>query len=191
MGDELRIELSDEARKIVRDLGQSDWLLQAIAKTSNEQNELNVGHIRKEYASFPKHGPSVPIGLRVQSGQYRRALNRADAVIEGSQVISGIGDSVKYAAVHEFGFSGEVKVRPHARKKFRVMDFDAGYTKLGKRMRVRKRVRQADVFVGVGKRKVNLPARAPIQRGIRDRLDEMGAAISSAVVQAFYQNGTK
>lgn len=182
MSDAIKIELSQEARNITARLGSAEHLMKAVVVETNRQNQLTVDAIAERRLSGK--GP-FPVGLHrlgERTHRLRPSLRRADATISGSAVESSIGTNVVYAGVHEFGFDGEVTVRPHARKRFERQSFNG----LGNRV-VRRKVRKADTSVGVFKRKMNIPARAPITTGVEERLPILGAALSRAIVDAWEQ----
>lgn len=180
MSTEIGFELTPKAQRLLAALGNAPmWAPKDIARVMDKENEKTIGHIQQAYLSFPKSGPALAIGLRVQSNRLRSAVWKSEAVVSGNTIRSAIGDSVKYAAAHEFGVDKVVTVRPHARQRFKVESF-AG---IGKR-RVKRRVRKADTFVGVGQRRMVLPARGMFQRGITDRSTNYSQRISAAVIAA-------
>jgi phage gpG-like protein len=161
-------------------MGATDAMLRAVAKTTDLENQVTVGHIMKKRLTGQGPFPVSEHRLGVRTNRLRGSLRATPAAVAGSQVLSSIGTNVVYAFVHEFGFSGTVDVKPHARKHYRAMSF----TGAGKR-RVRRKVRQADVFVRPFKRKMNVPARAPITTGLEERMPAVGAEISEAIVKAW------
>lgn len=76
-----------------------------------------VGVVQRE---FIQDGPRVKgelgPGARLHSvtGRLRSGM-QSDAKKSGNQVIGRIGNNVKYAAFHEFGFHGTQNVRAHSR----------------------------------------------------------------------------
>ena len=144
----------------------------AIARAMDKQNQLTVAHIQKTYLSFAGAGPTVPTGLRVKSNRLRGSLRASKAVNTGAGVVSAIGTNVVYAAIHEFG--GEIPAHDIVARNGRALRFV-----IGGRVIFRHRVH----FPGA-----TLPARAPIQRGIRDCLPQYTTAISGAI-GSFYGTG--
>jgi phage gpG-like protein len=53
--------------------------------------------------------------LHVRTGTLRRSINRR-VYQEGEAVWAVVGTNVRYAAIHEYGFTGAVSVREHVRK---------------------------------------------------------------------------
>ena len=143
-----------------------DSMLGAMAKALDQQNQLTISHIIEDYASFSKEGPAQEIGLRVQSGRYRASIRASKAVVNGQAVSSGIGDNLVYAAIHEFG--GVIPAHDVVPKSAGALRF-----MIGDRVVFANKVHIPDI---------TMPARAPIQHGIEDRLGDYGEALSDAVV---------
>jgi hypothetical protein len=191
MADEKSIKLSEEAQQILKDLEQlPEAMPKAIAQAMYDEDDLTVSHIQKEYLSFPKDGPTVEIGLRTRTNRLRQSLWHSTAV-EGERVTSSIGDNVtskgvNYAAVHEFGAhvmigerKGTVRLRTNARGEL--------LRQPGRRGAIFARAEHKRFVTReftAGAHEYDIPARAPIQRGIEDRMAEYGAAVSAAVVEA-------
>ena len=134
--------------------------------------------VRKIEEGMPVVEAQKKTGRILQIGsQYASSLVFQKATVSGNSVTSAIGDSVKYAAVHEFGFDGEVGVRAFTRKDHRKDVRSKG----GKGKTV---IASGITRVGEHSRHMHLPARAPVQRGINDRLTEYGEAISEAATIA-------
>lgn len=53
--------------------------------------------------------------LHVRSGTLRRSINRV-VQSDTAGVVATVGTNVRYAAVHEYGFDGDVTVRAHVRR---------------------------------------------------------------------------
>ena len=156
--------------------------LQAIRRTLDEQNELTVSSVIEKRLSFNRDQPSTLEGLRVQSGKLRQSFRRGasdslstGAKIEGDSVVSTIGSNLRYAGVHEYGFSGVVSVPGHSRRLQSRLSFKFG----GKAKR--RKVQGRDVFVRPHPMRVNLPARRYIGRTLDERLPAYTAAIESAL----------
>jgi phage gpG-like protein len=109
MTPEVTIEIGPEAQQLIDKLRDNVGLGQVIARAMNEENKETVAQVKRKLT-----GPV----LKVQSGQLRRSIQHTDAVVVtavsgasgalevrssvGSNVRTG-GDSVFYAAIHEFG----------------------------------------------------------------------------------------
>ena len=186
---ETRIELSAEARRLLRDLAAAPAELPVrIARVMDYQNVLTVSHIQEAYLSFSKDGPPVEIGLRVQSNRLRGAAWAAAAMVTGAATVtSSIGDSVKYAAVHEFGLTvhhparkGSVRLHTDAQGALIGQAKNAKLAVFAKASHADSRVRKVE-FQGKAY-DVTYPERKPFRRGIEDRIPEYGKAISAGVV---------
>lgn len=169
MAEDKSIALEEEAQAIIRDLGATDWILQACARAMKVENRFTVAHIKSEYLSFPKDGPPVEIGLRAQSTRLRNSVWASEPVIEDQRVESGIGSNVEYAEIHETG--GKTKPHVITAKGGGMLQFH-----IGERVIYRKSVNHPGS---------DMPARMPFQRGINDRLNDYAEAISGAVVEAW------
>ncbi len=167
-----KIELTPEAQACLRAVERlPESALIEIAKAMNLQNNLTVRHIDIDYLSFPKDQPPVDIGLRAVSGRLRGSLRASPAEVSGQSVVSGIGSNVKYAAIHEFGgrtAPHEIRPKAGAALKFQIGE----------------RTVFAKVVHHPGS---EIPARAPIQHGIEDRLDSYSKAVSDAIINALKQ----
>lgn len=159
-------------------------MLLAVAKAMDQQNQLTIGDITIKRLSFPREGPVVPDGLRVQSGLLRRSLRATPAVVVGENVASTIGSNVKYAAIHEFGFDGVVQVGPHTRKRFERKKFIGG-----KGRAVTRKVRVGDINVVAHSREVHLPERKYVRGTLFDRADKYIEAFGNAIQDEFMAIG--
>lgn len=170
------ITVSENAEAIVRNLQtMPKWMLDDIAKSMDLQNQLTVGHIQKDYLSFPRSGPSTPIGCRVQTNRLRGSIRASQAAISGNQVVSAIGSNVVYAAAQEFGadIPARTIVPKPGNKALRFM--------IGDRV----------IFAtSVKMPAVHLPARGFVQRGIADRAANYTNAISRAIIGSWNANKT-
>ena len=164
--DPIEITLSDRAKAILlAGGGIPPFLLAAAAKEIDRQNELTVGHIQANRLS--KRGADT---LGVVTNRLRLSVRPSKAVIKGNLILSSIGTPVEYAGAHEFGFEGRVSVAAHTR--LRNGDEDD-------KIQVRAHTRQ-----------MKIKARAPLQRGIRDRIDRYGSALSSAIIRSWEERAT-
>ena len=159
---------AQETLRVVRTLPEN--VLAGIARTMDVQNQITVSHIQRNYLSFASDGPSSPIGLRRKSGRYRDSLRSSKPVVQGQAVISTIGtnvvskDGVSYPEVHEFGAT----IPEHDI----VAKGGALRFRIGDRVLFRKKVHIPEI---------EMPARAPIQSGIADRMDDYSAGISAEI----------
>lgn len=201
----LKIEFTPQAEAVLAKLKQiPQRALRGIVRGMDQANLRTVDIIRRDFLNFPKQGPTSPIGLRIQSRRYRDSLRASKSVIVGDTVQSSIGTNVvskggvSYPRVHEFGFKGTVQVPAHTRKPGRsfliggkvIAQRAAGefLTKAGKPRKKSGLVeihetRAVLIDVAAHPMKINLPARAPIQRGIQKNLEYIKRTVSKNVVQ--------
>jgi phage gpG-like protein len=166
------IQLTTEAQAILRGLKEMPAnLATAVAIAMDKTNEETVGHIKEVRLTGKGPFPSSEGKLGVRTNRLRASLRPSKAVITNGIVQSAIGTNVVYAGVHEFGFQGEEQVAAHTRQHFSKQVI------FGKR----KKVRGADINVRTFTRKMNIPARAPISRGIEECLPNYSQSISDAV----------
>ena len=187
MADKTAIELSEEAQKILRDLeALPETMPKAIAEAMHDENRFTISHIQSKYLSFSRSGPPVEIGLRVKSGRLRGAVWAPRPEINGEEVSTSIGNNVEYAAIHEFGGTIHIGERKGT-VRLRVNAAGELIRQPGRRGAIfaradHKRVREVGYTAGA--HDIEMPARAPIQRGIEDRLSDYGQAVANAVVEA-------
>lgn len=188
MSPQISITISGEAEARLAKLDPKE-LLPRLLKVIDRENALTVSHIQSQYLSFPKAGPSTKEGLRYQSGRYRDSLRASEARISGEGITSAIGTNVNnkgfsYPRLHEFGGTvtiperiGAVRLKTDARGELilrggRLATFAKRSAKRAK----------AVAFVAKSHTKT-YPARAPIQRGINDRLPEYKEALSQEILK--------
>jgi hypothetical protein len=145
-------------------------LLGALAARMDLLNEAAVTEIQLK--RFSKSGPE---SLGIRTNRLSLSIRPSKAVVSGDAVLSTIGSNVKYLGVHEEGYKGTVQVRRHVRQRFAKEKF-FGKWRLN---------RKADVEVGTFMRKMNIPARAPLRRGIEDCREMYRAGLAS-VASDFY-----
>lgn len=185
----IEIRLTDTAAAITRQLATfPDRMGAAIFAAMDHENELTIGHIQAERLS--RRGPET---LGVVTNRLRSSIRKTNALWNGNRVDSSIGTNVEYAGVHEFGFDGDVNVRAHTRH---VHLYRQGTLLLSKglasiraralgKTKIGKAVASGISQVRAHVRHMKIKARAPIQRGIRDRADNYSQAISRAIEGAW------
>ena len=206
---EVYVTISPKAQELINRLYAVDQLGVILCPVIDKQNELSVAHIQRDYLS--QQGPMT---LGVITNRLRSSIRASSAYPDGSTIRSGIGSNVVYAVPHEFGFDGTVNVKEHTRRnpigdRFRlgtgtttVDRFTALRMGALSKHQVSQRVREsgkytlarrgavqtqsgASVKVKAHTMKMNVKARHYTYNGIKDRLQEYGNAISSAVVKFF------
>lgn len=194
---EIKIQLSAEAQRLVRDL--ETWparMLRAVARALDRTNEQTVGAIVRNRLSFPKGSSGLAArvagGLRVQTGRLRRSIRKTTAVISGNAVISAIGTDVEYAGVHEEGFEGVQHVRGHTRRFHRLGGGFKGrfiteqeFSRALRRKRRPEGLSRGLSFVRPHARKVNFPARRFISGTIEEREAIYTEALSQAILDTW------
>jgi hypothetical protein len=157
-------------------------------------NSETVGHISQHRATGKGPFPPAEGKLGVRTNRYRNALRHSKAVVSGAAIESAIGNNVKYAGVHERGFAGTVTVKEHRRSNAMLDLLEVKgaivprWESFGLRGR-KTQVASGIVRVRAHQMAMNMPARAPIRRGIDDRLPSYGPALGAAIVAAFTEKG--
>ncbi len=105
--------------------------------------------------------------LKVRTGVLRSSINlKVDQ--SATAITASVGTAVKYAKVHEFGFSGTVSVRAHLRQITQAFGHPIAPT---------------TQHVGAHSRRMNLPERSFLRSSLR----EMQGAIKSGIAEAVHQ----
>lgn len=164
-----------------------------LLRTVDLENQLTVGHIAKDYLS--RRGPDT---LGVVTNRLRSSLWASKARTSSGSIISSIGSNVAYLAPHEFGFDGPVRVRSFVRRvkaldQFRTVritgEFDLATGEIIRRPRVKKqRITSGVQVVRAHTRHVHFAERAPVRRGIADRIGNYSTSLERATV-AFLTGG--
>lgn len=188
------IKLTEGARATLNKLQTlPEWGLRAVAKGLKSENQMTVGHIQQ--AHLTGRGPFAVAEhkLGVRSGRLRGALWATEPTVEGQVVTSAIGDNVVYAAIHEFG--GRIVRKPHTGK-VRLRTDRAGnlarqtwhgnlavFARKGHKL-AKEVEYKSEGYV------IDMPERAPVRTGIRERLADYGRGISRELVRAWAENKT-
>jgi hypothetical protein len=167
--------------------------IEALRPEMDRTNEIIVGHIQA--ARLSRRGPET---LGVRTNRLRLSARPSKAVIEGDSVNATLGSNVRYAAPHEFSFAGTVSVKAHTRKsKPRIATHTHNFTEFNWRSgkmvarvrRVKVKAKPTEMQVRAHSRKMNIPARAPFQRGIEDKVSLYDQAVGRAVDRAIASEG--
>lgn len=181
---------SNAAAVIAKVAGFPPAMQRKIAQAIDDQNQNTIAHIDLNYLRGPR-----PQKLGVVSTRLSRSLNAPPSRTTTTTVESSIGTNVEYAGVHEYGFDGQVTVRPHTRKDrrfdvLRTVEQSQPEVSL-KTGRIRRRkvktelAAQGFVTVRQHTRQMHMPARPFLEPGIRDRLSAYGTAVSEAILAAW------
>jgi len=184
----ISISLSPAAQTIVAALRSLPArLAAAMAGAMDLENQFTITHISQRRMRGNNNRPFPPeLGiLGIRSGRLVSSLRASPAKVEGNQITSTIGTNVVYAGVHEFGATltrtsrpGEVRLRTDARGEL-LRQGPGGRLAIFARARHR-RVRTV-AYAGGRVYDIHIPARAPITRGIEDRVPNYSAALSEAI----------
>lgn len=171
-------------------------LTRNLVRELDRLNELTVGHIIEARATGAGPFPVSEGKLGVISSRYRRAVRPSKAALSGSAITSAIGNNVRYAGAHEYGFTGTVQVKAHRAKNAMV---DVLQTSSGERVErwesfglrgKKKKIASGYVQVKAHAMRMHLPERAPIRRGIADELPKYTDGLSAAIVATFSSQGS-
>lgn len=192
MATEKTIRLSDEAQKILKDLGTPDWVMASIARSMKRENQFTIATIQKDHLTGRGPFPPEEHKLGVRTNRLRAAAWASDPVVRGSIVDSAIGDNVAYAAIHEFGGrivhkarSGSVRLRTNAAGELLRQ---LGHPHLA--VFAKPDHKRAKTVEFTSKEyEIEMPERAPFRTGIGERMDALGAAISHDLVEEWQQRG--
>lgn len=172
----LAINITTNAAQAAAQLrGAPKRMIAGIKRALDEENQYTKGHI--ETAKLSVRGPKT---LGVRSNRLRESVNATKAVAVADGITSSIGSNVKYAGVHERGFTGTVQVSSH-RRKFSAFDVHSRGPRGGRG----KKVASGVVFVRAHAMKMNLPAREMFRTGIEERTQNYAASVSAAIVAAW------
>lgn len=158
--------LTPAAIKAVKDLRQlPENATAAVQKVMDTENQYTVGRIQRRYMS--KRGPTT---LGVVTNRLRNSVRGAKTKITGTLDIStGIGSNVRYMGPHEFGFHGFQTVKAHTRRGTHLFGVALATP--------------ITMSVRTHTRRVDIQERAPIRKGIRDRLPQYREALSDTIVR--------
>lgn len=189
MSPEITITLSPEAEAVIARLGDDAGLLAAVARELDNQTQLTVGHIVKTRLRGKGPFPVEQHRLGERSHLLWKSLRGTKAVISGNAVTSSIGSNLAYAGIHEFGgtihrkrSSGFVRLRTDARGNLLRQGANGKLAIFAKKSHNR----FESVRYQKGAYDIIIPARAPVRAGIADRLQEIGSALSAAIIK-FWQ----
>ena len=191
------IQFSPRSHALLQRFAQAPAALrQRLAGAMDYENQLTISHIQVRYLSFSKDFIGPVDGLRVRTSRLRSSLWAAKARVAGGMLLSSLGTNVVYAGVHEYGFNGPVQVRAFTRRNraldvfrvSRVREFDLG-TGRTRTKTTRARIAQGISRVRAHTRHAHYAERAPIRRGIADRLPAYTAALETAAL-AYLAGGT-
>lgn len=109
--------------------------------------------------------------LHVRTGTLRRSINRVVTEDE-TGFYAQVGTNVKYAAIHEYGFTGVVQVRQHSRRMFEKS------AKKGKRTSI------GESIVRAHARRVHMPERSFLRSTVREMFPRIQQELKAAALRA-------
>lgn len=186
---ERKIELTEEAQAIIRDLQTlPEWGLEAVARGMDKANQFALARIEKDHLTGTGPFPVEEHKLGVVSHRLLGAAWASPAEVNGQSVSSAIGDNVVYAAIHEFGGTihhaarqGKVRLRTDARGELMRQNVNAHLAVFAGKdhKRVKEVEFQAEAYDQV------MPERAPFRTGIEESLEDYGRVVSRELVGAW------
>jgi hypothetical protein len=179
------VQLTTSAENILRKIRDPRRLLVAVEAELDVLNQLTVDHIKTTRLTGQGPFPAEQGKLGARTGRYRNSLRRSRAEVRPSGIFSSIGTNLRpYPFIHEFGAEfmrkgGQVALRTNADGSL-LRTARNGARFAGRK---HKRVR----IVPFGEHKVKVPARAPLQHGIADKLPQYGPRLSTAIERFWAQ----
>jgi phage gpG-like protein len=143
----------------------------ALKNTSNRVMEAirrTVAREGLELLAYIKASKLSGQVLKNRTGTLRRSVNVKNRSTATS-VEATVGTNLSYAAVHEYGFSGQETVRAHMRNITQAFG---------------KPITPTQIRVNGFSRHVNMPARSFLRSGLEDRRGAIIAALEQAVATA-------
>lgn len=164
------IEVPQNLEAALRGL-KPDVMISAVRRGMTRAGQLVAGQIIRTRLTGKGPFPIAAHQLGVRSGRLRKSVRSTPAEVSGSDVTVQIGSAVRYAAAHEFGFTGPVKVKAHSRTVKKAFGVQLKSPVTG--------------TVKAHQRKVTIPERAPIRTGIKESLATFSTEITREVKAAF------
>jgi phage gpG-like protein len=184
----INMEFGPEAKLFIEKLQAfPEVLMPAMRRGIVEGAELAAGRIQQQRLTGAGPFPVEDHALGVVSGRLRQSVRVAAGNIEGNMVTASIGSNVRYAAVHEFGYEGEVRVKPFFRK-YRGRDRHAEVQrvsqKTGRRYKTKIKTASGVSQVKAHTRHMKIPARSPFGYGLADSEQLIVNAVTSQLEEA-------
>jgi phage gpG-like protein len=156
----ITVELTPSAKALIeRWHTMPQQAVEAIRSSMTKSLEIVTGRIQEKRLSGKGPFPVEEHRLGQVTQQLTRSTRSTPATVTTAGTVSeiqgSIGASVRYGAVHEFGFLGEVQVKAYRRKGRSVKAFT---------------------------RRMNIRARAPFQTGINENRDYIAGEIEKSLV---------
>lgn len=152
----------------------------AIMRGLDRAGALVTGQITR--TRFTGQGP-FPVSehrLGVKTNRLRGSLRWSKAQADVERISASIGTNVKYAGVHEYGYSGSVGVRAHRRKVPSRDVFAQRLTKTGKvSKRKGEKIASGVASVRAHRRTMQIPERAPLRTGLEENKQTFADTITA------------
>lgn len=194
----IQVKLTPEARQRLAQMKQFPArMAHAVAQEFDLQNEYTVGAIQEKRLSGKGPFPVSEGRLGVVTNRLRTSLRRTKAVQSGGGLIGSIGSNVIYAGAHEFGFEGSVSVKSYTRKLASGDRFSINGAQvrrgtashiMGGNLKKVARTASGVATVKAHTRHMHVPERAPIRKGIEERLELYVEPLSNAIVAAWEEH---
>ncbi len=148
------IKVNFDKKQIERFSEISENLPDIVSKKMNQLTIKLTNKIKKDKLSGQV--------LKVQTGRLRNSIHNNVLKI-GSKIIGEVSTNVKYAAIHEYGFSGSQTVKAHLRK-----------LKNSKQINVRSFTRN-----------MKMPERSFMRSSLEEMKDEIINSLNSTIFKEF------
>lgn len=185
----LQIEFTEEAKVLITKLASfPEVLMPAMRRGIATGAEEAASRIQQQRLTGEGPFPIAEHMLGVRSGRLRQSVRADVGAIEGNTVSASIGTNVRYAAVHEFGFEGDVQVRPFFRKNRRAdryEKFERVSRKTGRSYNATVKTASGVSPVKAHKRHMKIPERAPFGYGLADSEQLITNAVTSELETAW------
>jgi phage gpG-like protein len=193
MSEQINIEVTEEAKRVIRDLQTlPDWAMKAVAMGMDKANQFALAVIQKDHLTGRGPFPPEEHRLGVVTNRLRSGAWASPAVVNGQEVMSAIGDNVIYAAIHEFGGKihvgakkGKVRLRTNAQGELMRQNANAHLAVFAKAGH--KRVKEVDYESE--EHDIEMPERAPFRTGIEESSEIYGRVVSEELVGAWEERG--
>lgn len=141
----------------------------ALLRGMDRGTKMIEGMVLKQRLTGKGPFPVSQHRLGVKTGRLRQGLRSTRARVDGGDIVTSIGNNVRYARVHEFGFSGKVAVPAHQRT-IRMA--------WGKRLQAPK-----SIAVRAHQRAMKAAERAPIRTGIKQHFATLARELSREFIK--------
>jgi phage gpG-like protein len=185
----IQMEFDAESKALITKLEAfPEVLLPAMKRGLDEAVPQVASRIQSERLTGQGPFPIEEHMLGIRSGQLRQSVRFTPAIIEGGSVTASVGSPVRYAAVHEFGFEGDVQVKPFFRKNRERDQFtkvERVSKKTGRSYKSKLKTASGVSAVKAHKRHMKIPARAPFGFGVADSEQLIKNAVTSQIGAAW------